>query len=108
MNRSAEGHKELEGEGERKTPGSKLSTMAAMDSVQCFGRKKTAMAITYCKWGQGLIKINGCPIELIEPEILRYMAFEPILLLGRHRLAGVDKRIRVKGGDRSHSIRSKN
>ena len=44
--------------------------MAATDSIQCFGRMKKAVAVTYCKRGRGLIKING--------------------------------------GDRSHSIRSKN
>ncbi|GLT99752.1 hypothetical protein SLE2022_171700 [Rubroshorea leprosula] len=33
----------------------------AVESVQCFGRKKTAVAVTYCKRGKGLIKINGCP-----------------------------------------------
>ncbi|MQM01372.1 hypothetical protein Taro_034127 [Colocasia esculenta] len=71
---------------------------AAVESVQCFGRKKNAVAVTYCKRGRGLIKINGCPIELVQPEILRYKAYEPILLLGRHRFAGVDMRIRVKGG----------
>ncbi|OAE22204.1 hypothetical protein AXG93_1904s1010 [Marchantia polymorpha subsp. ruderalis] len=54
--------------------------------------------VTYCKKGRGLIKINGCPIELVEPEILRYKAFEPILLLGRQRFANVDMRIRVRGG----------
>ncbi|CAB4290517.1 unnamed protein product [Prunus armeniaca] len=54
----------------------------AIESVQCFGRKKTAVAVTYCKRGRGLIKINGCPIELVEPEILRFKAYEPILLLG--------------------------
>ncbi|KAI8532798.1 hypothetical protein RHMOL_Rhmol11G0242600 [Rhododendron molle] len=70
-----------------------------VESVQCFGRKKTAVAVTYCKRGRGLIKINGCPIELIEPEILRYKAYEPILLLGRQRFSGVDMRIRVKVAD---------
>merc|ERR1712037_151489 len=70
----------------------------AMESVQTFGRKKTAVAVSFCKRGRGLIKINGCPIELVEPEILRYKVFEPILLLGRQRFAGVDMRIRVKGG----------
>ncbi|KAI5084619.1 hypothetical protein GOP47_0000788 [Adiantum capillus-veneris] len=67
---------------------------AAVESVQCFGRKKTAVAVCHCKRGRGLIKINGCPIELVEPEILRYKAFEPVLLLGRNRFAGVDMRIR--------------
>ena len=69
-----------------------------MESVQTFGRKKTAVAVAYCKKGRGLIKINGCPIELVEPEMLRYKVFEPILLLGRERFANVDIRIRVKGG----------
>ncbi|KAF2320224.1 hypothetical protein GH714_026114 [Hevea brasiliensis] len=77
---------------------------APIESVQCFGRKKTAVAVTYCKRGRGLIKINGCPIELVEPEILRFKAYEPILLLGRHRFAGVDMRIRVKGGGHTSQI----
>ncbi|KAL5562488.1 hypothetical protein UlMin_032235 [Ulmus minor] len=76
----------------------------AIESVQCFGRKKTAVAVTYCKRGRGLIKINGCPIELVEPEILRFKAYEPILLLGRQRFAGVDMRIRVKGGGHTSQI----
>ncbi|CAI0553203.1 unnamed protein product [Linum tenue] len=74
------------------------------ESVQCFGRKKTAVAVTHCKRGRGLIKLNGTPIELVEPEILRFKAVEPILLLGRHRFAGVDMRIRVKGGGHTSQI----
>merc|ERR1711865_462925 len=46
-----------------------------MESVQTFGRKKTAVAVAYCKKGRGLIKINGCPIELVEAEMLRYKVF---------------------------------
>merc|ERR1711920_22768 len=78
--------------------GPKSLKMEKIESVQSFGRKKTAVAVSYCKRGRGLIKINGCPIELVEPEILRFKVFEPILLLGRQRFAGVDMRIRVKGG----------
>lgn len=69
-----------------------------MQSVQVFGRKKTAVAVSYCKTGRGVMRINGKPIELVEPEILRYKVFEPILLLGQHRFKNVDMRIRVKGG----------
>merc|ERR1712134_226674 len=69
-----------------------------MESVQTFGRKKTAIAVAYCKRGRGIIKINGCPIELVEPETLRYKVYEPILLLGSARFSTVDIRIRVKGG----------
>ena len=69
--------------------------------VRCFRRKKTAVAVTHCKAGRtwSLIKIfNGTPIELIQPEILRYKVFEPILLLGRAKFACVDMRVRVQGG----------
>jgi len=73
-------------------------------SVQCFGRKRTAIAVAYCKRGRGLIKINGCPIELVEPEVLRYKVFEPMLLLGPSRFSNVDIRIRVKGGGYTSQI----
>ena len=72
--------------------------MSEIQSVQVFGRKKKATAVAYCKNGRGLIKVNGCPIELLEPEILRLKTFEPVLLLGQARFADVDIRIRVKGG----------
>ena len=62
------------------------------------------MAVSYCKKGRGLIKINGCPIELVQPEILRYKVFEPILLLGRERFSIMDLRIRVKGGGYTSQI----
>merc|ERR1712205_204319 len=78
--------------------------MSAVESDQSFGRKKTAVAVAYCKRGRGLIKINGCPIELVEPEMLRYKVFEPILLLGRERFANVDIRLRVKGGGYTSQI----
>ncbi|RWW28282.1 hypothetical protein GW17_00007257 [Ensete ventricosum] len=83
-----------------------LSTveMAAVESVQCFGRKKTAVAVAHCKRGRGLIKVNGVPIELVKPEILRLKAFEPVLLLGRQRFMGVDLRIRVRGGGKTSQI----
>jgi small subunit ribosomal protein S16e len=73
-------------------------------SVQTFGRKKSAVAVSYCKKGRGLIKINGCPIELVQPEILRYKVFEPILLLGSERFSIMDLRIRVKGGGYTSQI----
>jgi small subunit ribosomal protein S16e len=53
-----------------------------MEQVQTFGRKKTATAVAHCKRGTGLIKLNGSPLELVQPEILKQKVFEPILLLG--------------------------
>ncbi|AED92548.1 putative ribosomal protein S9 [Arabidopsis thaliana] len=81
-----------------------MATQPATESVQCFGRKKTAVAVTHCKRGSGLIKLNGCPIELFQPEILRFKIFEPVLLLGKHRFAGVNMRIRVNGGGHTSQV----
>jgi ribosomal protein S9 len=55
---------------------------AAVQSVQCFGKKKTATAVAHCKQGKGLIKVNGKPLSLVEPQVLRFKVYEPILLLG--------------------------
>merc|ERR1712200_78785 len=66
------------------------------EPVQVFGRKKTATAVAYCKRGKGLIKVNGRPLELVEPRALQYKLQEPILLLGKDRFADID--IRVRGG----------
>ncbi|XP_020765015.2 WD repeat-containing protein 93 isoform X5 [Odocoileus virginianus] len=81
-----------------------FSTSAAMpskgplQSVQVFRRKKTATAVAHCKRGNGLIKVNGRPQEMIEPRTLQYELLEPVLPLGKERFAGVDIRVRVKGG----------
>ncbi|RHY08967.1 hypothetical protein DYB36_005352 [Aphanomyces astaci] len=82
----------------------KMSSEGKIQSVQTFGRKKNATAVAYCKNGRGLIKVNGCPIELVEPEVLRTKTYEPILLLGQQRFANVDIRIRVKGGGHTAQI----
>ncbi|KAK9861203.1 hypothetical protein WJX84_006045 [Apatococcus fuscideae] len=68
------------------------------ESVQTFGRKKTAVAVAYVKRGSGLMKLNGCPLDLAQPETLRWKLQEPVLLLGKQRFANVDIRLRVKGG----------
>uniref|UniRef100_A0A915J5U0 Small ribosomal subunit protein uS9 n=1 Tax=Romanomermis culicivorax TaxID=13658 RepID=A0A915J5U0_ROMCU len=64
----------------------------------CSLLEKTATAVAYCKQGRGLIKVNGRPLELIQPQILRFKLLEPILLLGKERFRGVDIRVRVNGG----------
>lgn len=60
--------------------------------------------MAYCKRGRGLIKVNGCPIELLEPAILRVKTFEPVLLLGPARFSNVDIRVRVRGGGYTSQI----
>lgn len=75
--------------------------------------------MAHCKQGNGIIKVNGKPLHLIEPATLRYKVRaselirvrdnlligctrtqleEPLLLLGREKFMGVDIRVRVRGG----------
>ncbi len=42
--------------------------------------------------------LAGSPLELVQPDTLRWKVMEPVLLLGKHRFEAVDIRIRVKGG----------
>jgi len=48
--------------------------------------------------GKGIVKINGQPLRLIEPEILRVKVYEPFLILGEDKFKNIDIRIRVRGG----------
>merc|ERR1711928_17258 len=76
-----------------------VSTMVNVpSSVQVFGRKKTATAVAFCKRGNGLIKVNGRPLDLVEPVTLRMKVQEPVLIIGKERFAGIDIRVSVKGG----------
>merc|ERR1712018_441116 len=79
-------------------------TKEPTQSVQTFGRKKTATAVAYCKRGKGIVRFNGRPLEQVEPKPLQFKLQEPILLLGKDRFAEVDIRIRVKGGGRISQI----
>ena len=68
------------------------SKVVALPSVQTFGKKKSATAVAHVKKGKGLIKVNGVPLSLVEPEVIRVKVFEPLLIVG------LDIRIRVAGG----------
>lgn len=75
------------------------------NSVQCFGRKKTAVAVAHITGnGKGLMKLNGSPLDLLEPEGLRVKVFEPLLILGQEHFADVDIRLRVSGGGYTSQI----
>merc|ERR1711933_400271 len=68
------------------------------EKVQCFGRKKTAVAVALVRTGSGLVRVNGCPIHTVKPDILRLKVYEPLLLLGKERCSKIDIKLRVKGG----------
>lgn len=66
--------------------------------------QKNAVAVAYVRRGKGEIRLNGTPLDLIQPDTLRWKVMEPVLLLGKQRFANVDIRIRVKGGGRVSQI----
>jgi len=66
--------------------------------AQCFGRKKNSVAVASVTSGKGVLRVNGSPIELLEPASLRVKVLEPILLLGLKKFQNLDIRIRVRGG----------
>mmetsp|Transcript_4391 Transcript_4391/g.5043 ORF Transcript_4391/g.5043 Transcript_4391/m.5043 type:complete len:144 (+) Transcript_4391:24-455(+) len=78
--------------------------MESQQMVQCFGRKKNAVAVSTCVKGKGIIRVNGRPLELVEPANLRIKLYEPILLVGGKHFKKVTMRIRVRGGGSSNQI----
>jgi small subunit ribosomal protein S16e len=76
-----------------------------MDShVQTFGRKRHAVAVALVKAGRGQIRVNGMPLDLVNPPTLRIKVMEPVLLLGAERFSNIDVRVRVNGGGHTSQI----
>nr|UXY88226.1 40S ribosomal protein S16 [Cryptomonas curvata] len=73
--------------------------------IQVFGRKKTSVAVAVIKGpGHGLVRVNGIPLDLIQPELLKIKVFEPLLLVGEEKFGDIDIRIRVRGGGKISQI----
>ncbi|KAI8951987.1 40S ribosomal protein S16 [Xylaria longipes] len=67
-------------------------------------KKKSATAVAACKAGSGLIKVNGKPLSLVEPAVLRFKVYEPLLVIGLDKFANVDIRVRVTGGGQTSQV----
>lgn len=52
--------------------------------------KKSVIAVAHCKSGKGLVKVNGKPLYLLEPQILRFKVYEPLLILGLDKFGAYD------------------
>jgi small subunit ribosomal protein S16e len=48
--------------------------------------------------------VNGSPLNLVQPEILRFKVYEPLLIIGLDKFADVDIRVRVTGGGHTSQI----
>ena len=61
------------------------------------GKKKTAVARATIRDGDGIVRVNGRPVELIEPEIARLKMLEPFRIVEEVREA-VSIDVTVQGG----------
>jgi len=64
----------------------------------------SATAVAHCKAGKGLVKVNGQPLHLVKPEVLRFKVYEPLLIVGLEQFANVDIRVRVTGGGHTSQV----
>jgi len=62
------------------------------------GKRKTAVARAVFKPGRGRVFINGIPLEIYQPELVRLKIMEPLLLAGDEYRNAVDIKVDVKGG----------
>ena len=65
---------------------------------------QTATAVAQTKEGRGLIHVNGSPITILQPEILRFKVYEAVLAAGEENFADIDIRLRVKGGGHTSQV----
>jgi small subunit ribosomal protein S9 len=61
------------------------------------GKRKSAIARASIRKGQGLLRYNGMPLELVEPEIVRQKIQEPLLMVG-DRVRQVNITVHAQGG----------
>ena len=62
------------------------------------GKKKTAIARATVTDGEGRVRIDSRPIELVEPETARLKMLEPFRIAGESLRDSVDIDVNVEGG----------
>ncbi|ETO10172.1 ribosomal protein S16, component of cytosolic 80S ribosome and 40S small subunit [Reticulomyxa filosa] len=76
----------------------KESLSNAKRKVQTYGKKKHAIAMAVVGDGFGMIRVNGHPLDLVEPKPMRLKLYEPLFVAGKKKFENIDIHIRVKGG----------
>ena len=62
------------------------------------GKKKTAIARATVTDGEGRVRVNSQPVELVEPELSRLKMLEPFRIAGDDLRDEVDINVQVEGG----------
>lgn len=65
--------------------------------VNSSGKRKTSIARATIKEGQGIIKINKKPLDVIEPELVKTKIREPLTLAG-DLAEKLDVKVDIHGG----------
>lgn len=65
--------------------------------IQTTGKRKEAIARATVRKGQGRVRINQVPLEIVEPEIIRQKIQEPLLMVG-DKWRSIDIHVEVAGG----------
>jgi small subunit ribosomal protein S9 len=71
--------------------------MKAPQIVLATGKRKAAVARATLRKGAGLFRLNGQPVEIVEPEIVRLKVQEPLLMVG-DRARGINITVETRGG----------
>ena len=71
--------------------------MKAPTIVLATGKRKAAIARATVRKGQGLLRYNGVPLELVEPEMVRQKIQEPLFMVG-DRVRAVNITVQTRGG----------
>ena len=69
-----------------------------MKIIQTSGKRKRAIARATVKTGTGIIRINGVPVEILEPELARMKIEELLIIVADEKLKTVNIDIKVEGG----------
>lgn len=65
---------------------------------QAIGKRKTTVATAKFEKGNGAVKINGVPVEIVQPEMLRSKLMEPIMIAGKELTKNININISAVGG----------
>jgi small subunit ribosomal protein S9 len=72
-----------------------LNLTKKKEIIQTTGKRKRAVARAVAKPGRGIVLINNKPLEIYEPEMLKLLIKEPLILAGKNDL---DISVNVSGG----------
>jgi len=74
-----------------------LNLTKKKDLIQTIGKRKKSIARAIAKSGEGIVLVNGKPLDIFEPEMMKLFIKEPLILAGEIGKS-LDINVSVKGG----------